>query len=227
MPSLPALSGLLQHAFRDEGAVVSPCQGNDRASQSGSWNFIHVVPAPLSSSPPPAACVRSETRRKVSSKGRSRLGASREEGTQPACSWWWAAPPPHTHFQNHPNRTTPLPLCLRQQTGTKVLRKDKGGGREGRWPGFSPCHKGQLAQGGENWRQSTHSSIVPVSQRSWQLQGEVSLGPAGSPSLPARWAGGGSTGENNLSFAVCGALPQPTVDSSICQEKDLLNASPI
>ena len=39
--------------------------------------------------------------------------------------------------------------------------------------------------------------------------------------------GGGSTGENNLSFAVCGALPQPTADSSICQEKDLLNASPI
>ena len=57
--------------------------------------------------------------------------------------------------------------------------------------------------------------------------GEVNLGPAGSPSLPAHWAGSGSTGENHLSFAVCRALSQPTVSSSICQEKDLLNASPI
>ena len=59
---------------------------------------------------------------------------------------------PHTPI----SRITPIGpphfLCVsgKCKTGTKVLRKDKGGGRR-QWPGFSPCHKGQLAQGGETW----------------------------------------------------------------------------
>ena len=136
---------------------------------------------------------------------------------------------PHTPI----SRITPIGpphfLCVsgKCKTGTKVLRKDKGGGR-GRWPGFSPRHKGQLARGGETWgAEHTQQHCACVSEE----LAAAGRGQPGGQQVPylclLAGQGGGSIWENNLSFAVCEALPQPTVNSSICQEKDLLNASPI
>lgn len=150
--------------------------------QPGSWSYIQGL-APLSSSLPEQPVQDLGPQGKVSG-GRSGRGASGEEGAQPACPWSWAAP-------HNTHRFTPIePLhfpCVsgKSETGTEVLRKDKGGGR-GRWPGFSACHKGQQRSGGGRTWALEHMCPVPAPQRSRPLRGEVSLGPPGSPSL---WGG--------------------------------------
>ena len=63
--------------------------------------------------------------------------------------------------------------------------------------------KGGLHKEEKPGRQSTHSSIVPVSLRSWQLQGEVNLGagrfPISACSLGREAAASGRTTSHLLS----------------------------
>ena len=151
-------------------------------------------------------------------------GRPEEEGAHPACPWWWAAPPPHP-LPESPQLEPPHFPCVsgKCKSGTKVLREDKGGGR-GRWPGFSPRHKGLLAGGGEPWA-AEHRRRHRASQEAAAV-GRGQPGAARFP-LSAASLGREALGRSNLSLAVCEALPQPTASCSFCQEKDLLNASPI
>lgn len=117
--------------------------------------------------------------------GRSNgLGALGEEGAWPACHWPWAAPPAPLTVQDHPSKALHFPCVLgKSETGTEVLRKDKGGGR-GRWPGFRACHKGRLS-GRKNLGRRAHLPCACASEEP-ATAGEVSLGPPGSPSLWGR-----------------------------------------
>lgn len=143
--------------------------------------------------------------------GRNGLGPLKRKGHSPL-SWVVGDTPIHTHT----HRITPIEklhfLCVlgKCKTGTQVLRKDKGGG-SGRWPGFSPRHKGQLSEGGKSWA-TEHMLIVPEPRRRQQLWGEVTPGPPGSPwPLQAGWLGreAAAPARRNLSLAVCEALPSP------------------
>lgn len=120
--------------------------------------------------------------REVSSRGRNGLGASGKEGAQPAVTGGGQLSPQHTHtYRITPTEPLHFPCVLGKcKTGTEVLRKDKGGGR-GRWPGFSPRHKGGSQEEEKPGPQSTRC-FVPVPRRRQQLWGEVNLGPPGSPS---------------------------------------------
>lgn len=187
----------------------------------------HVVLAPLSSSPPPAVCARFGT-----------LGKGFQQGHKWAGGLWrgrGAARLPlgvgsslHTPtFRITPTEPPHFPCVLSKcKTGTEVLRKDKGGGR-GRWPGFSPRHKGRLSEGGKTWT-AEHTQHRACASEEPVAAGRGQPGATRFP-ISARSLGrqAAASGSRNLSFAVCEALPQPTASSSICQEKDLLNASPI
>lgn len=157
--------------------------------------------------------------REVSSRGRDGLGASGEEGAQPAVTegGQLSPPPQHTHtYRITPTEPLHFPCVLGKcKTGTEVLRKDKGGGR-GRWPGFSPRHKGRLSGGGKTWAPE-HTLLCACASEETAAVGRGQPGAARFPMSSARWG-------RNLSLAVCEALPQPAA-SSICQEKDLFNAS--
>lgn len=149
--------------------------------QPGSWSYIQGL-APLSFSLPEQPVQDLGPQGKVSG-GRSRGGGHQERKGHNL-----PAPGPGQLPTTH--RFTPIePLhfpCVlgKSETGTELLRKDKGGGR-GRWPGFSACHSGQLSGGGRT-RALEHMCPVPAPPRSWPLWGEVNLGPPGSPSL---WGG--------------------------------------
>lgn len=125
--------------------------------------------------------------------------------------------PQHAHtYRITPAEPLHFPCVLGKcKTGTKLLRRDKGGGR-GRWPGFSPRHKGRLSREGKTWAPE-HTPLCACASEETAAVGRGQPGAARFPMSSARRGG-------NLSLAVCKALPQPTA-GSICQEKDLLNAS--
>lgn len=167
-----------------------------RRCQPGSWSYIQGL-APLSSSLPEQPVQDLGPQGKVSG-GRSGRGASGEEGAQPACPWSWAAP-------HNTHRFTPIePLhfpCVsgKSETGTEVLRKDKGGGR-GRWPGFSACHKGQQRSGGgRTWGPGAH---VPCARAS-EEPATAGRGQPGATRFPISLGREvAAPGRRNLSLAV-------------------------
>lgn len=116
-------------------------------------------------------------------RGRNRngLGASGEEGAQPACHWSWAAP--HSTHRITPVETLHFPCVLGKcTTGTKVLRKDKG---------VSARHKGQLSGQGKT-QAAKRMLLCACASEEEVLRGEVSLGP---PGTCLSGEGGGSTRE--------------------------------
>ena len=177
LPSLPALSGHLPHAFRKEWAVVGPSRQWPSTLIRRLEFYTYGSSSTLFLSTPSSLCKIWDSW-KESWKDLERLGKSWKDSWKESAGAevGWGHPERKGHSLPVPvmgsyphtpiSRITPIgpPHFLwvsgKCKTGTKVLRKDKGGGR-GRWPGFSPHHKG---------RQGTHSSIVPVSQRSQQLQ---------------------------------------------------------
>lgn len=154
------------------------------------------------------------------SGGRNGRGASGEEGAQPARPWSWAAP--HNTHRFTPIEPLHFPCVLgKSETGTKVLRKDKGRGR-GRGPGFSACHKGQLSGGGRTW--ALEHMCLCLRLRGASHCGERSTWGHQVPHLSGE--GGGSTRKKEPLISCLRSSSQPTA-SSICRKKDPRNASPI
>lgn len=164
-PQFPLLSDgkspLLRAAQRRKrGAAfpsVDPGRGGGRLRP---WSWGHPPAPPLHRPHPAGSGSPGKVSRRQGGRGR---GAAQGQGSRSPAPCSAQAPitpiePPH------------CPCVLGQcKTGTKVLRKDKGGGR-GRWPGLGPRHTGRLGGGGD---------LGPRLCRTWLCQ-EVNLGPQGS-----------------------------------------------
>ena len=143
-------------------------------------------------SPPPAACARAGS---IGKGFQKRLEAAGEEGAQPVATDG-GQPPSHTHrYRVTPTEPLHFPWVLgKGKTGTKVLRKDKGGGR-GRWPGFSPRHKGRLSEGGKTWA-TEHTLLGACTSEETAAVGRGHPEATRFPVSGSRWG-------RNLSLAVC------------------------
>ena len=98
--------------------------------------------------------------------------------------------PPPTHFQNHPNRTNPLPLCLRQvqnrnKSSEKRQRRRKRKMARIQSTSQRAAHTRRRNPGGR-----AHTAALCLCLRgAGSCRERSTWGPAGSLSLPAHWAG--------------------------------------
>lgn len=127
------------------------------------------------------------------------------------------------HTENHPNRSSPLPLCLRQVENRNKSSEKKQRRRKGKMARIYCMSQRAALRRRKNLGRRAHA-VLCICLRGDGHCGERSTWGHQVPHLPGE--GGGSTRVKEPLISCLRSSPQPTA-SSICQKKDLLNAGPI